>query len=101
GGRCILYPAERKDYGDLSPEIESWLLGRQQPAEWPLHCSNCQAEILDNSPFCSKCGTPTHVPHDAAATATHSLPLSPGGELPSGAVLAGKYRIIEIVGRGG
>jgi len=27
--------------------------------------------------------------------------LSPGGELPSGALLAGKYRIIEIVGRGG
>jgi tRNA A-37 threonylcarbamoyl transferase component Bud32/dienelactone hydrolase len=27
--------------------------------------------------------------------------LSPGGELPSGAVLAGKYRIVEIVGRGG
>ena len=66
-----------------------------------MHCSNCQAEFLDKSSFCSKCGTPAHAPHDASATATHTMLLSPGGELPSGALLAGKYRIVEIVGRGG
>ena len=64
-----------------------------------MNCSNCQAEILDDSQFCRKCGAPTHRPHDASATRT--VFLSPGGELPSGTILAGKYKIIGILGRGG
>jgi serine/threonine protein kinase len=64
-----------------------------------MNCSNCQAEILDDSQYCRKCGAPTHRPHDASATRT--VFLSPGGELPSGTILAGKYKVIGILGRGG
>jgi len=66
-----------------------------------MHCSNCQAEILDDSHVCSKCGTPFHVSPDASDSATHTLFLNAAGEVPSGTVLAGKFRIVEIVGRGG
>jgi serine/threonine protein kinase/dienelactone hydrolase len=66
-----------------------------------MHCSNCQAEILDDSHFCSKCGTPAHLSPDASVSATHTLFLNPAGELPSGTLLASKFRIVEIVGRGG
>jgi hypothetical protein len=66
-----------------------------------MHCSNCQAEILDDSHLCSKCGTPSHVSPDASDSATHTLFLNAAGEVPSGTVLAGKFRIVEIVGGGG
>ena len=64
-----------------------------------MNCSNCQAEILDDSHFCRKCGAPTNRPPDASVTRT--VFLSPGGELPSGTILNGKYKIIGILGRGG
>ncbi len=63
-----------------------------------MKCSSCQAEILDDSRFCSKCGTPAHSSDD---TLTETLILGPAAELAPGTVLAGKYRILEVLGRGG
>jgi eukaryotic-like serine/threonine-protein kinase len=63
-----------------------------------MKCSNCSAEILDDSRFCSKCGSSTHPSDD---TPTKSLTPSAGTEFAPGTVLAGKYRILEVLGRGG
>ena len=63
-----------------------------------MTCSKCQAPILDDSPFCSKCGTPTPASDE---TATRTVVAGPAGGVASGTVLAGKYRILEVAGRGG
>jgi len=63
-----------------------------------MQCSQCQAEILDNSAFCSQCGTPTRSSGDAV---TRTIIFARGGELASGDMLAHRYKILEMVGRGG
>jgi len=61
-------------------------------------CSKCRAPISDGSRFCSKCGASTHPSDDMA---TRTVVISPAGELAAGTVLAGKYRLLEMLGRGG
>jgi serine/threonine protein kinase len=84
-------------------------------------CSSCGTDIPVNGRFCSACGTPNVNTDDLAtldfATATSSLPprprsasssqlsssaeyLSEGRFLP-GRLLAGRYRIIALLGKGG
>jgi len=65
-----------------------------------IKCSKCQAEILDDSQFCSKCGTPIHPGDNAFLSHTHTI-LRPIDELAPGTELAGKYKIIDVVGKGG
>lgn len=65
-----------------------------------MKCPKCQAEILDDSQFCSKCGTPIHPGDKAFLSHTHTL-LRPIDELVPGTELAGKYKIIDVVGKGG
>jgi Tol biopolymer transport system component/predicted Ser/Thr protein kinase len=55
-----------------------------------MKCSACHVEIVDGSSYCSGCGTPA-TPVQAGRIA----------ELTAGAMLAGKYRILEVLGRGG
>jgi serine/threonine-protein kinase len=84
-------------------------------------CSSCGTDIPVNGRFCSSCGTPNVNTDDLAtldfATATSPLPpppksasssrtsssveyLSEGRFLP-GRLLAGRYRIIALLGKGG
>jgi len=63
-----------------------------------MYCSNCQAEILDDSRFCSKCGAPSN-PSEEALTRTSAL--GPAAELAPGTMLAGKFKILECLGQGG
>ncbi|UCE41739.1 MAG: protein kinase [Candidatus Aminicenantes bacterium] len=65
-----------------------------------MKCPKCQAEILDDSQFCSKCGTPIHPGDKIFLSHTHTI-LRPIDELVPGTELAGKYKIIEVVGKGG
>jgi serine/threonine protein kinase/formylglycine-generating enzyme required for sulfatase activity/cephalosporin-C deacetylase-like acetyl esterase len=65
-----------------------------------MKCPKCQAEILDDSQFCSKCGTPIHPGDKAFLSHTHTI-LRPIDELVPGTELAGKYKIIDVVGKGG
>ncbi len=65
-----------------------------------MKCPSCQADNPDTSRFCGNCAT---------ALTKNGLPLpvltktleSPAFVLTAGSVAAGKYRIIEEIGRGG
>ena len=63
-----------------------------------MNCAKCQTPIPDDFRFCSKCGTPTS---SSDETATLTMVVGPGGEPIPGSLLAGKYRILEMLGRGG
>jgi len=65
-----------------------------------MKCPKCQADILDDSQFCSKCGTPIHPGDKVFLSHTRTI-LRPIDELVTGKVLAEKYRIIDVVGKGG
>src|SRR5262245_16491524 len=82
-------------------------------ASKPIHCPACSKEVPADSQFCSSCGQalvafsqlPTGVGFSAAAVpqmvrriSSDSVPV--GGFTP-GAILAGRYRIIGLLGRGG
>jgi len=65
-----------------------------------MKCPKCQAEILDDSQFCSKCGTPIHPGDKSFLSHTRTI-LRPIAELAAGTELAEKYKIIDVVGKGG
>ncbi len=65
-----------------------------------IKCPKCKAEILDDSRFCSKCGTPIHPSEEIFLSQTRTI-LKPMEELRSGTTLANKYKINEVLGRGG
>ncbi len=65
-----------------------------------MKCPKCQAEILDDSRFCSKCGTPIHPGDKAFLSHTRTI-LRPIVEFAAGTELVGKYKIIDVVGKGG
>ncbi|MBN1273020.1 MAG: protein kinase [Candidatus Aminicenantes bacterium] len=65
-----------------------------------MKCPKCQAEVRDDSRFCSKCGAPIHPSDETFISQTRTI-LKPIEELMPGTELAGKYRIDEVAGRGG
>src|SRR5947209_2798308 len=76
-----------------------------------LHCSHCATELTESARFCSSCGAPTSslsqmptAPPSPAAGAGRAGPATPVGQgrgLAPGVVLAGRFRIIGLLGRGG
>jgi formylglycine-generating enzyme required for sulfatase activity/predicted Ser/Thr protein kinase/predicted esterase len=65
-----------------------------------VECPKCHAENRDNSRFCSNCATPLRPagPNEASLTKTLVTPAPP---ISKDALIAGKYKIIEELGRGG
>src|SRR5579862_9578558 len=70
------------------------------------YCAGCGSSLAEASRFCSTCGQP--VDPDATPTRTvAAAALSPApagredGRLLPGTTLAGRYRIIALLGRGG
>ena len=83
-----------------------------------MHCPSCGAEVPQGARFCPGCAgpvaadpaadAPTELAVDAAPTPATAAPASgpaapagDGGRFLPGAVLAGRYRIVAVLGRGG
>jgi serine/threonine protein kinase/dienelactone hydrolase len=65
-----------------------------------MECPRCHAENRDDSRFCSQCATPFDVEESLPATLTQTVK-TPVPVIPKDALIAGKYKIIEEIGRGG
>ncbi|MDH4272595.1 MAG: protein kinase, partial [Candidatus Aminicenantes bacterium] len=63
-------------------------------------CPNCHFEILDDSRFCGRCGTPIIAAEEQVASFTKTL-TTPSAGVPLGSLLAGKYRVLGEIGHGG
>ena len=70
-------------------------------------CPGCSASLSPDARFCAACGvevlspdTPTRVVASRPADALSSAP-SDGGRFVPGTILAGRYRVVALLGRGG
>jgi len=61
-------------------------------------CTKCQHENPDDTIFCGKCGAPLKSAEGVNVTKTF---ITPADKLQKGTTLAGRYKIIEELGRGG
>ena len=64
----------------------------------PNNCPKCNASNPDTVKFCGECGTPLLSHSDIDVTETME---TPKGELTSGMIFAGRYQIIDKLGKGG
>ena len=60
-----------------------------------IPCPHCQAELPDDSAFCTSCGNRLQS-HDS-----HDVPESDDGSLVAGQIVDGKYRVERVLGEGG
>jgi len=63
-----------------------------------VRCPKCQHENPDETVFCGKCGTKFDSPEEVKVTETIEAPKE---ELTTGSTFAGRYQIIEEIGKGG
>jgi len=63
-------------------------------------CPKCHADNLDDSRFCHKCATPLPPSEEVSVSHTKTLE-TPVEELTRGTTFAGRYEIIEELGKGG
>jgi len=65
-----------------------------------VECPKCKTENTSDSEFCKKCATPLPSSKEIPASPTETLE-APTEELTTGSTFAGRYQIIEELGRGG
>ena len=65
-----------------------------------MKCPNCHAENRDDSKFCSQCATPLSVAGPEGPFLTKTL-ATPFPVVKPGTLIAGKYKVLEEIGRGG
>ncbi len=65
-----------------------------------VECPKCKAENTSDSEFCKKCATPLPSSNEIPASPTKTLE-APTKELTTGSTFAGRYQIIEELGKGG
>ena len=63
-----------------------------------IKCPKCHHENPDDTIYCGKCTTPLKPSVDIDVTATIEAPKE---ELTTGSTFAGRYQIIEEIGKGG
>ena len=63
-----------------------------------MRCPKCQTENPDDSKYCKECATPIPASEVISVTKTFETPL---GGLTRGTTFAGRYEIIEELGKGG
>jgi serine/threonine protein kinase len=68
--------------------------------EVAMECPKCHAKNKEDSHFCSNCAAPLGKPGAERASLTKTLE-TPVHFLKAGVLIAGKYRILEEIGRGG
>ncbi len=65
-----------------------------------MKCPKCSSVNPDTQHFCGECGTPLIRPDEGADSQSETL-LLPGLELTPGTFFAGRYQVIEELGKGG
>ena len=65
-----------------------------------MKCPSCQAENREDSRFCHQCATPLPKDIQPPLAPTKTM-LTPFEELSRGMVFAGRYEVIEEIGKGG
>src|SRR4030065_949911 len=65
-----------------------------------MECPACHTENTEDSRFCGKCGAPLGRAGSEQPSLTKTL-VTPLPVISKDALIAGKYRIIEEIGRGG
>jgi serine/threonine protein kinase/WD40 repeat protein len=65
-----------------------------------MKCPSCQADNTDTARFCCNCATQLTLAGQPPAALTKTLE-SPAYVLTKGSLIAGKYRVLEEIGRGG
>ena len=63
-----------------------------------MKCPKCNADNPETATFCADCGTKISLPKDVDVTETLE---TPSEELTRGTTFAGRYEIIEELGKGG
>jgi serine/threonine-protein kinase len=65
-----------------------------------MKCPKCNSDNSDTQRFCGECAAPLQPADDTQASFTKTLE-TPREELTTGATFAGRYQIIEELGKGG
>jgi serine/threonine protein kinase len=65
-----------------------------------MRCPKCHFQNPDDTDFCGKCGSPLHPSQRMEDLPTEARP-APVRELTTGSTFAGRYQVIEELGRGG
>ena len=65
-----------------------------------MKCPKCQSDNPDDSKFCKECGTNITSAEEAQPSITKTIE-TPREELTTGSTFAGRYQIIEELGKGG
>jgi len=63
-----------------------------------MKCPKCQHENPNDTLYCGKCASPLKPSKDIPVTETLETPKE---ELTTGSTFAGRYEIIEVLGKGG
>ncbi len=65
-----------------------------------MKCPKCQEDNPETSRFCAACGSQLPAAQDVRVYATETMAI-PTEELTPGSTFAGRYQIIEELGKGG
>ena len=65
-----------------------------------MECPRCHAENSEDSHFCGNCAMPLGMPGAEQASLTQTLETTVNG-LKAGDLIAGKYKVLGEIGRGG
>ncbi|MGA2587596.1 MAG: protein kinase [Candidatus Aminicenantales bacterium] len=65
-----------------------------------MKCPACQSDNLDTARFCNNCATPLTSAKAATPSQDKTIPESLK-IIPRDAIIAGKYKVLEMIGRGG
>ena len=71
---------------------------RQNGVKMAVKCPKCQSDNPDDTIYCGKCATPLKSAEEISITKTI---ITPAERLQKGSTIAGRYQILEELGRGG